>query len=297
MTEEKKPVFDPDALVVRPRVISPKYQRVSSFPTLDHFLDSGEFPEGAVSILGNIPIDMQFVPKKRSKTLVVCFHAALIGEINFPFLSGAGIFADLDVSRLSISDPSLYLDTELTLGWFAGNTYMSNLQTRLRKIVKQAMRACQARRVIFFGVSGGGFAALQMSRHFKNSLAFVVNPQTSIAQYHDKFVDRYLRAAWDAPSFDDLPIEHNMVEAYRQAPMTNHVVYLQNSEDGFHIEHHMNPFLVSVSDPTRVFVESKAWGDGHVPPSKEHMKEVLERLIASKGKWASVMDSNTITEE
>jgi hypothetical protein len=171
------------------------------------------------------------------------------------------------------------------------------------RILKKLQAILQAPRVVAWGGSGGGFAAIRIARDVPNAIALVWNPQTNIAKYSRVFVDRYRRIAFPAiaaagpiPS-DGEQFPSLCTEAFREG-YQGRIVYLQESTD-WHVDAHLKPFLESfcakpltniinsakfsgfVTD--QLYLHLGHWGKGHVPPSKAVLAKLwpLPRQISA----------------
>ena len=224
---------------------------------------------------GGLPLDFQVIKGTRP-VLVVVFDGALVREkTQLPRFSGGGVTNGLGVSRLSFSDPSLYLSDRLRLAWYAGSALQPELQTMIVRVVRKVVDSLSPERVVFFGASGGGFAALLASSHFADSLAVVVNPQTSIGAYVPRHVQSWLDAAWEGRRLESLPhtVTSDLIRRYSSITMRNYVAYAQNRTDS-HVNAHMEPWI-AVADPSRIQTRWGSWGEGHVGPPKETITEML----------------------
>lgn len=182
-----------------------------------------------------------------ANTLVVGFHGS-VDRVNRPvpafisFIPEAGNYAH----QLLISDPSLPLHPELSMAWYAGDAGFP-AQSALRTALRSAAEALGVSRVIYFGTSGGGFAALYYSWHDPGSLALVGNPQTSVGAYYSRHIQKYLQACWPGRgALSDLDGIVTDVRALYAQDVPNYVIYLQNSTDEFHLFGHMAPFLAGI---------------------------------------------------
>jgi pimeloyl-ACP methyl ester carboxylesterase len=278
---------------VRERFIDYKANVVANYRDLDAFLGLDSVPAGINSVTVNgIPIDLVNVDLGADTTVII-FHGAIEPGHTIPFLSGNGITHGLQANRVSISDPSLILSDKLALSWYAGNKDQQ-LQSILPKIIQKVLDSHGSKRVIFFGGSGGGFASLYFSTLFPESLAFVFNPQTNIERYLGRSVRDYATIAYgiaddeynplaeieDRPVTDVLPIYSN--------PVPNTVLYLQNLNDPYHIDRHLDPFIKAKHPENRIFFHQDAWQDGHTPPPKEMLKDYLQKL-AGPEPWETLV--------
>lgn len=99
-----------------------------------------------------------------------------------PVFTGLNVTRELDASFVALSDPTLYLDPDLKLAWYAGSSGW-DLQSLLKCVLRKIATVARSNDLIFFGGSGGGFASLYCAASFPGSLALVWNPQTDIGAY------------------------------------------------------------------------------------------------------------------
>jgi hypothetical protein len=197
-------------------------------------------------ILGNrIPVRL----KKSgigSDVLVIIFHGAVDKKTRkVPVFSR--FFDDNylgNLNQLSISDPSLLLNGDFSLAWYMGH-HDFPLQKILPEIIREISNALKIRRVVFFGGSGGGFAALYYSFFISQSIAVATVPQTDIFRYYLGHRRRYRLACWP-DLVEDIMLKNiactDLCALYR-AGANNTIIYLQSAGDKFHISNHMTPFL------------------------------------------------------
>lgn len=211
----------------------------------------------------------------------VSFHAALSKRsFTTPYFTGATLAAR-KANRILVSDPSLSED--VLLAWFAGSCKTSFEQ--IHAFVAQLVALAGAPHLVFFGGSGGGFAALNFARLHPGSAAVVANPQTDILKFYPRWWTAYGHHSWgldgDAVAVNaglrEL-IVHDLVALYGEASPDVDVVYLQNQQDEHHIEHHQKPFLQAVNRQ-RVQVIEGNWGPGHARPPKERLVAVLDEVF------------------
>lgn len=216
-------------------------------------------------------IPLRFQPgRKNCKTLLIMFHGAVDRETRkvpafTPFLPE---LAD-SVHQLAISDPTMLAGSNFSMSWYAGHESFDS-QRILKDIFKKIADFLSVENVIFFGTSGGGFAALYYSWHYCGSVAIVGNPQTKIEKYYSGHVQRYRDECWKS-----LEKEHPLGELicadvcnlYAER-FDNTVIYLQSNSDYFHLFHHMAPFLDAVKVHKKPALISNVgfWGRmGHSP--------------------------------
>lgn len=260
---------------------------MSEFSTVTDFLNTKIVPPGISTIYsGDLPVDLLVNPGS-SNTTIFFFHGAIERHFTLPVLSGLGIAGGLEANRVFVSDPSLVLDDQLMLSWYAGNHHQPGLQQILVGIFEKITLSLGSNRVVFFGGSGGGFASLFFASHFQNSLALVFNPQTNIAKYSERAVRDFATKAFQIePTGDDLlsQLPSNVVvdlcETYR-APKDTKIAYLQNANDESHLQSHLLPFTQAVHPHTDFLLLKEPWQNGHSPPPKELLSQLLNLSVAS----------------
>lgn len=280
----------------RERVINRELHQVTQFSSIEDFLNSETVPAGiSTTYVGGIPIDILISPSS-AKTTIFFFHGAIEPHFSLPVLSGLGISGGLDANRVFISDPSLVLDEKLMLSWYAGNARQPDLQQNLITIMKRILISLDSERTIFFGGSGGGFAALYFGSFFADSLALVFNPQTDIAQYSERAVRDYAIKAFETDENASKPLEGLPVGVvtdlctHYMEPRPNYVAYIQNMADKVHVEKHLTPFWDAVDADTEIFLLADHWRDGHTPPPKELLSELLNLTVSATDWKASLGD-------
>lgn len=248
------------------------------------------------------PIDL-FTEIKPGCPLVIVLNGAVPRSetLKLPVFAGFGVVPSGEVSRVSINDPSLYLDPALPLAWYAGSSDFP-LQSLLPILIDTIRVAAQPTKVMFIGGSGGGFASLYYSRLMEDALALVWNPQTDILRYAEKFVQQYALTAFGMDGLEkvqaDLPktVETDLCRLY-QAGHLNCVAYLQNRSD-WHMTAHCEPFLRGlqfegeVTDDARINQRARLyvrdWGNGHVAPPQPFLKALIANLLQEESSWTEL---------
>lgn len=162
-----------------------------------------------------------------------------------------------------------------------------------------AAKLVGAKKLVFTGSSGGGFAALQISALIPNSYALVFNAQTDIANYRINGTGfgaqrTFVNVVWpeiaadfkhhsdiESPAWADiLGSRSSAVERYAQ-PTANHVFIVQNVEE-FHFEDHFLPFLDAAKKGGNISrVKMKTYLDGpvHAQPKADEFIEAFEEAL------------------
>lgn len=276
---------------------------VLEWPSLEAFLGAAEVQNGVHSIpLGEFAgkqINYDFLITAKPGTVLLChFHAAAPqGGITLPIFGGMGVTSSLTTSMFVPSDPTLALDTSMGIAWHFGCEGIP-LQAITVSIVKKLQTHLDAPRVVTWGGSGGGFAAIRVARDIPDSIALAWNPQTDIAKYYHGHVDHFRRIAFPAIAAGDcLSSDRGQFPSLCTDEFVNgyqgRIFYLQESTD-WHAKAHLEPFLAGfcgkalsdIADSSKfsgfvtdqLYLHLDHWGEGHVPPSKAIISEVLRLL-------------------
>lgn len=151
---------------------------------------------------------------------------------------------------LYVSDPSIYLASNLGLAWYSGTSAFDPLPV-IADVVDQLVPKLEipCNRIWTYGSSGGGFAALRMLDFIKNAGAVCVNPQTSIVAYESKSVERYLNTCFNGrdrvKALSDFPDRMSLLEQPKRFKDRS-VIYVQNTLDTHHVAEHYAPFCAAM---------------------------------------------------
>jgi len=237
--------------------------------SLQDFVDQISIESGIHSILvGNVILDI-FIGIVHSSPAYVYFHGNCPRCASFylPVFSGSNITGSLNTTKIVPSDPALLLDAELELAWHAGFKGV-DLQGTYNKIIKKVLDVTAAPYSVFWGGSGGGFAALYYSYFVESSIAFVWNPQVNLLHYHDHVVKKYGQTAFGLEKTEELAPALNNNVVYDLASLyknghKNKIIYLQNYED-WHTQGHLVPFLKEMGLAHKI--EGKEFYNGRLSP-------------------------------
>lgn len=186
----------------------------------------------------------------------------------------------LAASRLSISDPSLQLNDELTLSWYIGNSNQPLLQEVLDGIVQKFATDWAAPRAIFFGGSGGGFATLRATFSNPGSIGVAFNPQTDIERYHRGHRERFYKYCWnDEPEAIPEDVVTSTVEQYASGPFQGKLLYIQNNTDILHTSRHLPMFLENAAGNGEIYLGLSNWSERHTPPPQQILRGALALAV------------------
>lgn len=109
------------------------------FTSVDDFVANFNigYPSSGLTVEMELPLHMRWVNRGSNTTMVV-FSAAITrrSATEVPVFSGWSTTRELQCNVLMISDPSLILDTELNLAWYAGSEKQPELPNQLNEVLK-----------------------------------------------------------------------------------------------------------------------------------------------------------------
>jgi hypothetical protein len=165
---------------------------------------------------------------------------------NFNRWSWADLFPGV---VLSIADPTLAADPALLLGWYVGTSGI-NVSKELAALVTRIAVANGIDRsnIIFYGSSGGGFAAMMLAPLVGGgATAVAINPQTRIIKYAKGPLNAFLLAAFPGLNPEAAEIKHaerlSAIHVWsNEISMDSRLLLIQNTRD-WHYESHFLPML------------------------------------------------------
>lgn len=165
---------------------------------LDQFEDEWRGASGQHVILmpdeSNISITVnKMVSKNLSSGIIISF----LGAVANPKLIGPGnlmknMILNQEMPIIHVTDPLIQGDSDLRLAWYTGQP--RSAFTRNLVDVFRAIQRYSGKELIFAGGNGGGFAALEFGRIFKDPSSVVTwDAHTDIYTSPDVFVKPYLK--------------------------------------------------------------------------------------------------------
>lgn len=272
------------------------------------FLSATRIPDGVHRIRVGIDNDRHvalhvLIREVHGTPLTVHFYGAQTQRAgaDTPIFKSLRMSTALNTSFVLVHDPTLDIDGDLGIAWFEGHAGFPASPV-IRAVLHHVSTVMAAPRVVLWGGSAGGFAALRNVGSIPNATALVWNPQTSIARYLQAPVKRYAQAAFDSaelPSVRDLngDFVFDLTEQ-RQPNWTDApIVYLQEADDR-HVREHLSHLLarhhpdlareVTLRDTMfgritpSFYLHISHWKPGHTPPPKPAIAEFLHRLVDTR---------------
>lgn len=295
-------------------------QPVHVYDSIDAFIAAPRFYDGVhcIKVAENQSIDLLFQGFVEADgqipgcSILIGFTAAVPARSGkkAPFFSGMNIARSAGLPLIAVADPTLGLDEDLPLGWYAGNASVTDLSEGIARLL-DAVAYRFDKRLILFGGSNGGFAALrQATLLHAHSTILVWNPQTSISEHlWPRYIIDYIVVAFphlkrDADDLrasksigsagirkilDKTGVVHDVCDLV-VSPQAD-IIYLQNQSDE-HVGAHATPYFkryecrrigkasYSCSGEGRSGIHFGNWGNGHVVPPLGVLVSVIRNVEA-----------------
>lgn len=215
-----------------------------------------------------------------------------------PFFSGLGLSNELQIPLLAISDPSLNMSDQCSIGWYAGNELIPNLPNIISELIVAVSERYNSIPILFGGSAGGYACLLQATLLPIQAKILVWNPQTNIYRYVYRFVLAYLKTAFPDTCVLAEQIEDSKMLSFLQRHLPHYsligkpikdsidILYFQNDSD-WHLQDHALPYFFQYSllhDGNGVYRNNTTtlqignWGNGHIPPPKPVLLRTIELM-------------------
>lgn len=189
---------------------------------------------------------------------------------------------------LCIADPTLELHDDMKLGWYLGtdkHDAINELCSFIRRFADSL--GIPEEKIVFWGSSGGGFAALALASRIEGSTAVAINAQTDVLSYQfARDVEAVRNLCFEGRSAVDIQQMFGHRVNMGQAWVNNRnsrVILVQNKLDTHHYNCHYQPFWAALGGNPEggrtVDGRHYAWlyedARGHGPESEQMIPKIL----------------------
>lgn len=244
--------------------------------------------------------DFRFNEKVPGDCLYVNFNGAVDRQKHsIPAFARWNWHAFYGAPILAVFDPALYLSSALRVGWFVG-TKERDVTGEIASLIEAFARriGIEPGRVICYGGSGGGFAAMAVAARMSKGRFIAVNPQTEIVRYHrghikdfTEFFDASKTPQENAEAFPLRWSAIHAVGAARERGANLKGLIMQNTVDVFHHDNHYLPFCNAMGLPPEggnspdgslfsgLYVDEKGHGPEPADVARRIMDEYIPKLL------------------
>lgn len=182
---------------------------------------------------------------------------------------------------ICVADPVTLGPRPIGLGWYLGTDTPNALPDLLRGLLDALAARAPDARLVGFGSSGGGFAALGAVLLGLLDEAIVVNAQVDVLKFdHVPSVEAFLARRGPGPCDTDLK-----QYGFSRMKAGAKVIYLQNRADVHHWDVHFRPFVETVAaagmDGRFRFIEFADEAAGHFPPPMQDLVTLIGEPFSS----------------
>lgn len=224
-----------------------------------------------VDVINDYVTPIKFQKLESSNKCYVLFNGALNrGFTVYPTFARHSWQDKINANMLNIYDSTITRTQDYVLGWYQGSANMP-LEKDITAIINSLKRKCGMfnKDLVFYGSSGGGWAALKFASIFKGSYAVAINPQIEILKYHFKAaVDAFLLNSYGGLSQEQAKKKYGrrlaidpsgfVVNSQLQRDAQSRFIIAQNLVDKPHYVEHFLPFWANFSQ-----MQKDGWDDHH----------------------------------
>ena len=252
--------------------------------SLDDFLALESAPSGLYAIPTSAGVYTDAVYwDTGADTLIVVFNASGFAAPGIrPGFNGMSMFAHwrkaARANFLFVHDATLYLDGSMSLAWYAGAAGF-DYPSELRQVIDKFVDLSASTHELYFGIGGGGFAALRYSASSPGSHAIAVNAQTGILRHSDNLKDAFLEQCWTVDGeVTTVDLRHDVCVDYAEGP-ANFAYCLVNATDEHHVLDHLQPLIEAATPHGNVQTLLQHWGSGHTAPPPGYLLRFIDSLL------------------
>lgn len=221
---------------------------------------------------------------------LITFQHRVSERTPYPKFVGEKIASELGINLVAVADPSVISNKAIRLGWYLGNRDTGPLKKHLLPILESSLAFLGADRRIFFGNSGGGFAAVNYAQHFSGSIALTINPRLGFEDGLTDDLVKFIRLGHQAEGrtpFNRLRSQYanNLWQTVRENA-DFHLGMYHNSGDTYYYDLNHKQFVEARRDDLLLMERVEFDGDGHIPIPRHKLVDILG-VVADPARSAS----------
>lgn len=149
----------------------------------------------------------------------------------------------IDQNVVSMFDPMLFMNRDISLGWYVGNRshhYADWLAILVERMISQMK--IDANRVVIYASSGGGIPAIKIGTRNAGTKIYCSNIQVDVRSYYKKTFSKMIAVAY--PGMDELEVSEKFSSHLTCIDWDGDfsLTYAQNLFDDFHLQNHFKPY-------------------------------------------------------
>ena len=222
--------------------------------------------------------------EKNCDELVIFFPGAFNREKNtIPKYLRSTYSKMIKRNTIILFDPTLFLDSEIGIGWFQGkveNDYTQLLEIILTEIV--SVLGIDYKNILFFSTSAGGIPALRIAKNFQKSTVYLGNIQTNLLKYYKGAVNKVVKYCYNDLSKDFINSKYlDRISIFNIDEDIN-MIYTQNESDVFHFENHFLPYIGELNKKEKLKYKIYTYVNeerGHGPLGQAVETNIIDKIF------------------
>ncbi|WP_257162150.1 hypothetical protein [Corynebacterium cystitidis] len=233
------------------------------------------------------------VENRGSTATLVVFHASLSKRAQtVPALQGQDLARSTGVNLVAVADPTVALG-DIDLAWFLGNRRIGKLPPLLGPIIKHVTQCIGGERIIVFGPSGGGYAAINFGRYFRDQIVLAVNPRLNMSAKPLADITTYLNVGHRVKGRTPRKrIKQEYVtekaSAFYPDGLPFDLCIFQNTGDSVFYENQYKPFVSEMDGENRLFTRLQNTGPGHQPIPPALLREIISAIASTENQQEAI---------
>ncbi|MBG6218712.1 hypothetical protein IWX75_003199 [Arthrobacter sp. CAN_A6] len=204
-----------------------------------------------------------------------------------PAFQRSSYATSMDQNVVSMFDPMLFMNKDISLGWYVGNRshhYAEWLAILVERMVSQMK--IEASNIVIFASSGGGIPAIRIGTKVGGINIYCSNIQVDARSYYRKTFKKMIEVAY--PGMDESEVSNAFSANLTCIDWDGDfkLTYAQNLWDAFHLDNHFKPYRDEYNaSKGRRDVQFIVYSDeqsGHGVLSREIELEIIKALHAGR---------------
>lgn len=249
------------------------------YPNLQSFLS--ETPRSGLHTIqiGDRFLDL-LIRDRGAGTTFVTFQHRISVRTPYPKLVGDGFVGELGANLVAISDPGVVTSNDVRLAWYLGDRATGPLKDHLLPVIFHVLWSIGQERYVFFGTSGGGYAAMDYGSEFDDAVIFTVNPRLGFTRPGQETRDlktyiEHCHAPKGRTPYERVKRKYAKNLAETVPPNANfHALMYHNIGDAAYLKSNQEDFVNARRNDLKLYQRLDFDGEGHVPIPGDKLRRI-----------------------
>ncbi|WP_141757730.1 hypothetical protein [Corynebacterium sp. HMSC071B10] len=249
------------------------------YPNLESFLS--EPPRSGLHTIqiGDRFLDL-LIRNRGADTTFVTFQHRISVRTPYPKLVGDGFVGELGANLVAISDPGVVTSNDVRLAWYLGDRATGPLKDHLLPVIFHVLWSIGQERYVFFGTSGGGYAAMDYGSEFDDAVIFTVNPRLGFTRPGQETRDlkiyiEHCHAPKGRTPYERIKRKYAKNLAETVPPNANFYGFMyHNIGDAAYLKSNQEDFINARRNDLKLYQRLDFDGEGHVPIPGDKLRRI-----------------------